>query len=302
MLTYKIKELDRFSEKIVVQHQVWNDRKAFPTHTHDFIEVIYAIRGNGTNIIDHFAYPVIAGDLYIIRPGSLHSFYSCSELAVYNLMFSLSLFSAREKSLLKENENFREIFMHPSDEEKYNKISLSPEQSSVIGAYFTELYRELKQRKQGCRLLSKALLVMLLTAVCRSSAGTAMEKKRQESGEDEFNSLSKILEFINGNYLTELTRARIAAAGHLNVNYVSEFFRRHTGMTPLKYINSLRIETARKLLISRPDLNMGEIALRSGFTDACYFTRVFHTLYGCSPTAFRKKVEDGSEVRRKTHP
>lgn len=301
MLIYHIEDLDTFKTKIVVQKQIWNNRKAFPEHTHDYIEMIYAIQGNGTNIIDCFAYPAIPGDLYIIREGSVHSFYTCSELTVYNLIFSLALFSPQELRMLNENDNFSDIFTRSdADKPKFNKIRLSPMQNSMIGSYFTQLYQELDRREKGYRFLSKSLLVMLLTQICRINAEAGTDKESQELCGDDSDSLSRILDYINRHYLEEITREKIAAIGHLNKNYVSEFFHKHTGTPLLKYINTLRLENARKLLISKPELNIGEIAYRSGFADTCYFTRLFHSMCGCSPSAFRKmSVNDSPPDRRK---
>ena len=294
MLIYHLKKLDEFNAKIVVQKQTWNNAIVFPEHKHDYIEVIYAIQGNGTNIIDRFAYPAIQGDLYIIKQGSVHSFYSYSQLSVYNLIFSLSLFSPAELRLLNENDNFKEIFTHSEkNKPKFNKIRLTPVQDSMIGACFAQLYQELNQRKKGYQILCKSILVMLLTQISRIGAETASAQKEQRTY-DNSNTLSKILDYINHHYLEEITREKIAAIGHLNKNYVSEFFHKHTGTPLLKYINTLRIENARKLLVSRPDLNIGEIAYRSGFTDTCYFTRLFHSMCGCSPSAFRKKSNKDS--------
>ncbi len=292
MLTYHLKDLDRSNTKIAVHLQNWDNCKAFPKHKHDYIEVIYAVHGNGVNMIDHFSYPVIAGDLYIIKPGSLHSFYSYSKLTVYNLIFSLSLFSSGELRQLSECDNFKSIFTHSPDEAKYNKIRLSPVQNSMIGAYFAQLYQELNQREKGYRLLSKSIMVMLLTKICRISAETGKNKVLLDTSDNDVNSLSRILDYINRNYLTEITRGKIASVGNLSKNYVSEFFHKHTGTPLLKYINTLRIENAKNLLISRLDLNMGEIASCSGFADTSYFTRLFHSMCGCSPTAFRKMSGD----------
>lgn len=288
MLTYHLKDLDHSNTKIAVLFQNWQNGEAFPEHKHDYIEVIYAIRGNGVNMIDHFSYPVIAGDLYIIKPGSLHSFYTPSKLTVYNLVFSLSLFSPGELRQLYECDHFRSIFTHTPNEAQYNKIRLSPVQNSIIEPYFTQLFQELNQQGKGYRLLSKSIMVMLLTKICRICTEAGKNKVLLDTTDNELNSLSRILDYINRNFLQEITRGKIASIGNLSKNYVSEFFHKHTGTPLLKYINTLRIESAKNLLSSRPDLNVGEIALRSGFSDTSYFTRLFHSMCSCSPSAFRE--------------
>lgn len=301
MQVYHIKDLDSFKTKLVIHKQTWGNRKAFPEHRHDYIEMIYAIQGNGTNIIDCFAYPVIPGDLYIIKEGSVHSFYTNSNLTVYNLILSRSLFSPKELRMLKENEGFNDIFTQSAGKPNVNKIRLTPVQDTMVRSYLTQMYQELEQKKNGYLYLCKSLLVMLLTQICRINAEAGTENAAKESPGSDSDSITRILDYINHHYLEKITRKQIAEIGRLNINYVSEFFRKNTGTPLLKYVNNLRLENARTLLISRPDLTIAEIAYRSGFTDTFYFTRLFHSMCGHSPSAFRKmSVNDSSSGRGKT--
>ena len=60
-----------------------------------------------------------------------------------------------------------------------------------------------------------------------------------------------------------------------------------TGVTLVKYINTLRMEKARTMLSSEPDKNISEISDACGFQDSSYFTRVFRLMTGFSPTRYR---------------
>ena len=59
------------------------------------------------------------------------------------------------------------------------------------------------------------------------------------------------------------------------------------GTSPIRYVNSLRLEKA-KTLLSESSLKVSDIAIESGFTDSFYFSRLFKKETGLSPASFRK--------------
>jgi AraC-like DNA-binding protein len=75
-------------------------------------------------------------------------------------------------------------------------------------------------------------------------------------------------------------------------NYCSGHFRRlfkaDTGVTPMSYLNGLRIEYAKKLLRKRniTGMSIAEAALKSGFYDPRYFSRVFKNAVGVTPAEY----------------
>jgi AraC-like DNA-binding protein len=59
-------------------------------------------------------------------------------------------------------------------------------------------------------------------------------------------------------------------------------------MTPVELINTIRMQAAMELII-HSDLNISEIAYRTGFNDPKYFSRMFKRVYGKSPSQFRNE-------------
>lgn len=62
-----------------------------------------------------------------------------------------------------------------------------------------------------------------------------------------------------------------------------------TNTTPLQYLNTLRLEQAKKLL-SHTDRTIAEIAAACGFESARYFATRFRTVLGETPTSFRDRT------------
>lgn len=76
----------------------------------------------------------------------------------------------------------------------------------------------------------------------------------------------------------------------LNANYVRKLFRETYQMTPVSYMNNLRVTQAKSLLLTT-DLPVSELAYQCGFIDPKYFTRMFHAGTGYTPLNYRKTFQ-----------
>jgi transcriptional regulator GlxA family with amidase domain len=93
-------------------------------------------------------------------------------------------------------------------------------------------------------------------------------------------------------------KVRIAdLASHLGVNTrkLERRFRGSLGMSPIAYLQQLRIEAAKHML-SRSSRKVERVAYLVGYSDAAFFKQVFREHTGVSPSAFRRNV--GAAVRR----
>jgi transcriptional regulator GlxA family with amidase domain len=61
-----------------------------------------------------------------------------------------------------------------------------------------------------------------------------------------------------------------------------------TGLTPIAYVQRLRIEDAKRRL-ERTDASVDEISWRVGYEDAAFFRRLFKRTTGLAPGAYRKR-------------
>jgi len=68
--------------------------------------------------------------------------------------------------------------------------------------------------------------------------------------------------------------------------HLCRLFRAAYGITPVRYINNLRMDQA-KLLLRDTTMTVSEIAYQVGLSDAGYFSRLFRKLTGHSPGRYR---------------
>lgn len=93
--------------------------------------------------------------------------------------------------------------------------------------------------------------------------------------------------YIEEHYAEDLSIRDIAQHFHASRDYISHAFKHTTNYAPLQYLRRWRIGKAQTLLIDT-DLPLTEIALRVGFDDSNYFSRVFRQIIGMPPGTFRR--------------
>ncbi|MBR2342961.1 MAG: helix-turn-helix domain-containing protein [Clostridia bacterium] len=100
--------------------------------------------------------------------------------------------------------------------------------------------------------------------------------------------ISEIISYVSSHYAEHITTAGLAERFFLSEYHFCRFFKETTGMTPTDYINKYRIACASALL-KNTDLSVTEVALRVGFTDSNYFTKLFKRYRGSAPREFKKQ-------------
>ena len=81
----------------------------------------------------------------------------------------------------------------------------------------------------------------------------------------------------------------IAAQMGVSSNYLSTIFRRETQYSINEYLNAVRLNHAKKLLRDT-NLKVYEIAEKTGFSDAYYFSSVFKRNIGVTPSEYRNSL------------
>jgi AraC family transcriptional regulator len=92
----------------------------------------------------------------------------------------------------------------------------------------------------------------------------------------------------------KLPMAQLAAEFGLSVSHFSRAFRRSTGIPPHQWLLRQRVDAAKRLMMVR-DLTLAEIAVSAGFANQSHFTRVFSSVVGISPGAWRRETQGMAE-------
>lgn len=116
-----------------------------------------------------------------------------------------------------------------------------------------------------------------------------LEQSLTNHNEQVLKSVQKALQYINTHFTEDVTLERVAQYVHLSPNYFSHIFKKTTGSSFIEYLTYLRIDKAKSMLM---DLNytIYQIAGAVGYQTPRYFTRVFKSINGMTPSTYRNSM------------
>jgi len=100
--------------------------------------------------------------------------------------------------------------------------------------------------------------------------------------------LKEPVAYVRKNYMQNICLKELAEVTHLSISALERRFKKFLGKTPKQFINEVRLENARRLLIET-NIAIATIANDTGFADHSYFSRQFQRLFDQSPSAFRQE-------------
>ncbi|MDP5031371.1 MAG: AraC family transcriptional regulator [Paraglaciecola sp.] len=101
------------------------------------------------------------------------------------------------------------------------------------------------------------------------------------------------VEFVRENYHKDICVEQLAQTAFLSVSALERRFKKYLSKTPKQFINEIRLENARRLLIETR-LPIVEVAYRCGFSEHSYFSRQFKALFGTLPSQLRDTLHKDS--------
>jgi AraC-like DNA-binding protein len=102
--------------------------------------------------------------------------------------------------------------------------------------------------------------------------------------------IKSILRYLEGNLEERITLKQTSEMVNLSYGYFSELFQREVGTNFSQYLQSIRIEKAKTLLMDS-FLSIKEISFKVGFRHESTFCEEFKNVVGTSPSAYRKKIK-----------
>lgn len=98
--------------------------------------------------------------------------------------------------------------------------------------------------------------------------------------------INRILKHLHLNIESQISLKKLASEVNLSEGYISDCFKKHMGITIMKYAKKIRIDRAKVLLLTTNN-SILEIGLTLGFHDQSHFHKVFKSFTGVSPSEYR---------------
>lgn len=144
---------------------------------------------------------------------------------------------------------------------------------------FDQAVRHWKRKSEGYRLKCFSALYQILYQLKRDYYLDHSVNPKQAI-------LSPALRYIQNNYTRQvISIERLARECGISQVYLRRLFNDFYGISPLKYINTLKLELAKELLVSQL-YSVRDVASLTGYSDECVFSREFKKGTGLSPRAY----------------
>lgn len=246
-------------------------QQTFPSHIHEFCELVIVWRGNGLHVMNDRPWLITCGDLFYISPEDCHSYESVNELVLDNVIYCPERFRLGldwSQFLPQEKKAWR----------------LTTRGMALARSVIQQLAQESAKSDRLSRQLTEALFLQLVLILQRHRYAADVAWQLPE-GEQ----LDLLMSAIQGQ-LAHFDLSDFCLQHQLSERALKQLFRQQTGMTPGQYLRQLRMCKAKFLLRSTPSL-IGDVAALCGFEDSNYFSVVFTRETGMTPSAFRQQFE-----------
>ncbi len=226
-------------------------------------EIELYIQTSGSTIINGEKYPIKKGMIMFSSPGDIRN----SELPFVCKFVHLKL----------PNEKKYEKFRH--------YLSLIPKITPRVdfdkySAIFDKLETLYNLQAEYREISIQACMLELISEIY---ADTVLKNEFHEN-----ENINMIVKYMENNMYSNITLEKLSDLLHFSPNYFHKYFKEKTGVTPHKYLLSMRINKA-KLLLDSTGKSLISIAEESGFESQAYFCYVFKKETGMTPKEYRKK-------------
>lgn len=246
----------------------------FSPHWHERMEILRVYSGELIAEIGQNKITVKKDEMAVIPPCRVHAGKSGEKGVAYRtVMFDIAPFyngTPVSKKLLEPITQLKVSFLPKT---------ANPQLLAVVDSIIS---LENKQDSTAALLISADIykLIGLLYRHCLDSA---------EAAEIQDDRLKNVLDFINKNFLEDITCSSLCRKFGYSQGYFCRRFKAVTGISPSAYIRILRLEEAKRRLTDSSD-SIGNIAAACGFQDLSYFSRCFKTNYGMTPSEYIKNA------------
>lgn len=242
----------------------------FPAHWHEYVELHYFLAGDMILELDGEKIKAVPGDLIVVNSNVLHQGYpDDGKVEVIVLIFSMEELS---RELAKMNIVFQTV------------IRGDPEIENMM----RQIHREEKAKEIGWQIRCKAFLLQTIVYLTRNYVKEILSGKDSTKRAKMLERLSGVMFYIEEHYNEPIRTKELADLVHLSTDRFHHMFRECMFMSPLQYINNVRLHKAMNLL-KQDGFTVTEIAEKAGFPDYNHFGRMFRKQFGCTPREFRQR-------------
>lgn len=254
----------------------FHSSETYGPHKHLRIEINYVKKGNCVLHLDNESVSFREGEMMIISSELNHTFEAGTDgTTLMQLEFLPEVFSKFNLNIGTDTNELTPVTIF-SEENRLIKIVNNVRIMRAV----QRIVNELKLKSQHYQYLVVMYYAELLILINRYMDESYLPICTNES-------LKKAISYIRLNYQSDITITDVAEYVEISERYLRKLFAQHLNLSPLDYLNQIRINKSIELL-RNTEMSVKEICFLCGFKSPQYFSRIFKQQMGVSPRDIAK--------------
>ena len=231
---------------------------------HNNIEILYIDSGEGEVVSGASVYTAVAGDIIIINSNIIHTTMTDGMMTYYCLIIDSDFLESN--GIRPEQTEYKALIR----DEKAQRL-------------FLRVVDEFENEESFFETGVKTAALDMMLYFSRNYIADEEEKKTQNSNKTE--NIKLAMGYIKAHIDEPLSLEKLSFESGLSKFYFVREFKKATGMTPVFYINLLRCQEAKKMLLKKK-YSIHEVAQKCGFENDSYFSKTFKRYTGLLPSEY----------------
>ena len=244
----------------------------FPNHFHDYYVIGFIEAGTRCLSCKNKEYTVSQGNILLFNPNDSHSCVQCDGGTLdYR---GLNIPKETMLSLAEEVTGQRVLLGFSENVIKNDELNL----------YLRSLHQIIMD---GSKEFEKEEMLLLLISLLIGQYGQSFENCIPECIEE----IESACIFMSEHFAEHITLENLCNCCGLSKSALLRAFTKSKGVTPYRYLQTVRIGKAKELL--EQGVTSVDAAIQTGFSDQSHFSNFFHMFIGLSPAAYGRIFKEG---------
>lgn len=301
--TYPYKQFKLY-DTTPISVEIWNDNCSVEMHCHKHYEFALITKGSCTHTYRGVTVPLMPGDVFVIEPNQPHGYEIQAQVEIINCMFFPEQLNFESSQMLQSTmskkdiqKQWDEILRYISFEEDQIEgevrqanlntqgiIHLNSQELYQVESLLKEMASE-QERKEVNLEYAKAAYLQLILVILSRVQQRRTEKMKAHSDQKR-DMIYHALVYIEDHLDEKIDFNKLAEEGYMSTSYFRTIFKDVTGLTPVDYLNRMRVVKSLEYL-EMERCSIAEAAAKVGIYDSNYFSRMFKKIMGYSPKYFK---------------
>lgn len=283
--------------------------RPFPAHVHEYYVVGLVLQGSRALRVCGKDYSLDKGSMLLLNPGESHSCLQLSEeplsyRAIVVPPLTLEQYKHRtsrgsapvvfDRCVIRDKAS--ELLFMQASEALLQEYPWE-EADKLLSAFFNHLLlvlldlAEMGDIQQG----ESEAVNQVNRKMTNQSGGRVAKRCEAEAAEQQM--IRVLCAYVEDHFHEPFHIDELCRVGNMSQSTLLRLFAKTLGITPYKYVESVRVEHARAMLIQNEAPS--KVAYQCGFANQSHFTKVFSSLTGLTPAAFQQMYRAKHRVNAK---